>query len=279
MKKIVFLFIMIFICSISFSEEAASSFEVHYLDVGQGNAEFIICDGHVLMIDGGPRSSNQLIFSYLRNTLQIEYIDYIISTHPDADHISGIASALVACDAGIVYSPVLEHDTKTFQSVVKYADERGIDIVIPEQDLQFPLGSATVQILGPVFLYDESNKKSLVTKVTYGETSFLFMGDADKEVELDLISAGYDLGADVLLIGHHGSNTATGYQFLYHVDPQFAVISVGADNSYGHPNEGVLDRLNNMHANVLRTDLDGHIICRSDGTNLTFETSKKRKVQ
>ena len=105
------------------------------------------------------------------------------------------------------------------------------------------------------------------------------MGDADKEVELDLISAGYDLGADVLLIGHHGSNTATGYQFLYHVDPQFAVISVGADNSYGHPNEGVLDRLNNMHANVLRTDLDGHIICRSDGTNLTFETSKKRKVQ
>ena len=254
--------------------ETNSGLEVHFLDVGQGDATLVLCDGEVLMIDGGDSKASQFIYSYLRNTLEITHIDGMIATHPHADHAGGLAAALNACSVDVLYTSVTDYDTKTWQSVLKYADAQGTPVVIPFPGDSFELGSATVEIIGPLWYHNDLNDMSLIVKVTYGDTSFLFMGDAEWEAEHDLLDAGIDLSADVLRVGHHGSNTSTGYQFLRAVSPTYGIISVGAKNSYGHPTEEVLSRLQDADVTVYRTDQSGTIICTSDGESLVFHVEK-----
>ena len=164
--------------------------------------------------------------------------------------------------------------TKTWQSVLKYAEAQGTPVVIPVPGDSFDLGSAVVDIIGPLWHHNDLNDMSLIIKITYGDTSFLFMGDAEWEAEHDLLEAGIDLSADVLRVGHHGSNSSTGYQFLRAVSPTYGIISVGSNNSYGHPTEEVLSRLHDADVTILRTDLHGTIICTSDGESLFFKVEK-----
>ena len=147
---------------------------------------------------------------------------------------------------------------------------QGTPVVIPFPGDSFEIGGANVEILGPLWYHNNLNDLSLIIKVTYGETSFLITGDAEWEAEHDLLDAGIDLCADVLHVGHHGSNTSTSYQFLRAVAPRYGIISVGTDNTYGHPDEETLSRLEDAHVIVLRTDQLGTIMCYSDGTELTF---------
>lgn len=141
------------------------------------------------------------------------------------------------------------------------------------------LGSAIIQILGPQKNYDDPNDTSIVMKVVYGETSFLFTGDAERTAEADILDAGYDLSATVLKVGHHGSDTSTSYPFLREIMPKYAVIQVGKDNSYGHPTEDTLSRLRDADVKVYRNDLQGTIICSSDGAKVTFTTEKNESTQ
>lgn len=247
---------------------------VYFIDVGQADSTIIQCDEGVLMIDGGNVADSQLIFSLLRNTLGIQHIDYMIATHPHEDHVGGLAAALNACAVDILYTPVLDYDTKAFRSMMKYAHAQETAIKIPKPGDSFIVGTARVDILGPLKTYSNTNDLSVICKVTYGQTSFLFGGDAEWEAEHDLVESGADLHADVLKVNHHGSETSSSYVFLRAVTPAYAIISVGANNSYGQPSEEVLSRLGDAGAIIMRTDQLGTIVCRSDGENILFESEK-----
>jgi competence protein ComEC len=249
------------------------NFEVHYIDVGQADAELVLCDGESMLIDGGNAADSNLIVSYLRD-LNIDHLNYIVCTHAHEDHVGGLSGALNECTVDNVLCSTDNHDTKVFKNFKKYTEAQGKEIEIPETGDTFELGESYVEILGPQREYDELNNNSIVMKVTYGETSFLFTGDAEREAEQDIIDAGYDLSADVLKVGHHGSNSSTSYVFLREIMPKYAVISCGKDNSYGHPHEEPLSRLRDAGVTVYRTDESGHIVAVSDGKNISFQTEK-----
>ncbi len=250
-----------------------STFEIWFLDVGQGDGACILCNGHAMLIDGGDRGSSQLLYSFLK-THGIERLDCIAATHSDADHIGGLSGALQYASADRVYSTVTESDTKTFANFKKQLEKYGASVTIPDAGERFMLGSASVTILYPEAGAIISDNTSLVIRICYGATAFLFMGDCETEDEAILLESGADLSCDVLKVAHHGSGNSTSRQFLDRADPSFAVISVGKDNGYGHPTEQVLDALKASGAVLYRTDLHGTIHCVSDGARVTFDVAK-----
>ena len=257
---------------------ADSTFEVHYIDVDQGDCSLVLCDGHAMLIDGGESSESSKVYAYLKQH-GVSHLDYMVATHAHSDHIGGLSGALNYATVDTAFCPVTDYDSKTFDSMVKYLDKQGIGITVPSAGDEFMLGSAHVQILGPQKNYDDPNDTSIVMKVTYGETSFLFTGDAERTAEADILDAGYDLSSTVLKVGHHGSDTSTSYLFLREIMPEYAVIQVGKDNSYGHPTEDTLSRLRDADVKVYRNDLQGDIVCSSDGKIISFTTTKNESVQ
>ena len=261
----------------SSSGEQKELLTVTFLDVGQGDAAVLQCGGQTMMIDGGKAKASSYIYSWLKKN-QISYLDVMVATHTDADHIGGLPGALNYAKVGTAYCPVTSGTTKTFQSFVRYLKKQGKSITVPEAGDEFSLGGAQVRILGPTDPLAEGNNSSIVLKVTFGDTSFLFTGDAEREEEQELLESGYDLESTVLKVGHHGSDTSTSYLFLRTVNPQYAVISVGADNTYGHPTEAVLSRLRDADVKTCRTDLQGTITAVSDGKKVTFQTERNADI-
>jgi len=257
--------------SFAFAEQE-ESLTIHFIDVGQADASILICGGEVLMIDGGSSADSSLIYSYLRNTLGIDHIDYMIATHPHEDHIGGLAAALNACSVGILYSPVQEYDSEPFEHLLKYADKQKIQITAPQAGDEFMLGNANVQIISPARSYSNINDMSISVRITHGNNSFLFTGDAEWDAEHDMVNSGFLLKSTLLHVGHHGSDTSSSYVFLREVMPEYAVISVGVENSYDHPSENALSRLEDAGATIYRTDIHGDIICTSDGASIQFNT-------
>ncbi len=256
----------------------SAGFEAHFIDVGQADAILILCDGAAMLIDGGNAADSSLIYSYLQKR-DIGYLDYIVCTHPDEDHVGGLSGALNYASVGTALCPVTAHDTKAFSNFVKYLDKQNVSITVPTAGDTFMLGGAFVQILGPQRSYSDTNNMSIVMKVTYGQTSFLFTGDAEEDAEHDIIGAGYDLSATVLKVGHHGSDSSTSYVWLREIMPEYAVMSVGANNSYGHPTEAVLSRLRDAGVTVYRTDMQGTVVCESDGSTVSFAVGKNENAQ
>ena len=250
-----------------------SGFEVHYIDVGQADSELVICGDKSMLIDGGNAEDSNLIVSYLRD-MNIDHLDYVICTHAHEDHVGGLSGALHECVVDNVLCSTDYYDTKVFKNFKKFTEEQGKNIEIPNPGDSFTLGESYVEFLGPQKDYDDLNNNSIVMKVTYGDTSFLFTGDAEREAEKDIIDAGYDLSADVLKVGHHGSSSSTSYVFLREVMPEYAVISCGKDNSYGHPHKETMSRLKDAGVKTYRTDESGHIVAASNGTEITFSTEK-----
>lgn len=253
-----------------------SSFAVHFIDVGQADCALVVCDGHYMLIDGGNAADSSLVYSYLER-YGVSHLDYMVATHAHEDHIGGLSGALNYATVDTAFCPVTEGETKVFQNMVKYLAAQGKSLTVPQVGQTFSLGSAQVEILGPVQEYRDTNDTSIVLSIDYGATTFLFTGDMETAAEADLLDSGADLSATVLKVGHHGSDTSTSYGFLRAVMPQYAVISVGADNDYGHPNEVVLSRLEDAEAQIYRTDLCGTIIAQSDGETVTFLTEKTPK--
>ena len=172
-----------------------SYFEVHFIDVGQADAALVICDDKYMLIDGGNAEDSSIIYTYLKN-LEAKHLDYVVATHAHEDHVGGLAGALNYATAGTVYCPVTDHDTETFKDFKKYVEKVGIAITIPNVGDTFNLGSAKVEIVG-VNGGNDVNDTSIVLKVTYGETNFLFTGDAEREAEQTIINAGYDISSTV----------------------------------------------------------------------------------
>ena len=250
-----------------------SSFEIHYIDVGQADAALVLCDGQAMLIDGGNAEDSNLIYAYLKK-LSLDHLQYIVCTHAHEDHVGGLAGALNYATVDVAFSPVTSYDSRAFGNFVTYLDKQGVSITIPKAGDSFSLGSATVSILGPINSSDDPNNTSIVLRIVYGDTSFLFTGDAEREEEQDILNAGYTLDSTVLKVGHHGSETSTSYVFLREIMPEYAVISVGTGNSYGHPTDAVLSRLRDADVKVYRTDLQGDVICTSDGKTVSFSVAR-----
>ena len=249
-----------------------SSFEVHFIDVGQADAALILCDGKAMLIDGGNVADSSTLYTYLQKH-NVSRLDYVIGTHAHEDHIGGIPGALNYASAGIVYCPVTTFTTTAFSNFVKAVQKQGLSITVPSRGTTFSLGSATCKILA-VNTESEPNNSSIVLRLTYGETSFLFTGDAEREVEQAILNRGETLQSTVLKVGHHGSKTSTSYVWLREIMPEYAVIPVGADNDYGHPTEEVLSRLRDAEVKTFRTDMQGDIVCVSDGKTVTVTPSR-----
>ncbi len=249
-----------------------SSFSVHFIDVGQADAALVECDGHYMLIDGGNRGDSDVIYTVLKKA-GAEKLDIVVGTHAHEDHIGGLPGAFSYAEAELSLCPVTEYDSGVFETFKEYAEEKGGGLTVPEVGDEYDLGSAEVEILG-LNAGEDTNNSSIVLMIRYGETSFLFTGDAEREAEQAVLDSGAELKADVLKVGHHGSDTSTSYPFLREVMPEYAVISVGEGNSYEHPEENTLSRLRDAEAEILRTDLNGDIIISSDGKELTVTTDK-----
>lgn len=250
---------------------------IHFIDVAQADCALLECDGTYILIDGGNVEDSSLVVSYLQKQ-GVEELAAVICSHAHEDHVGGLPGVLAVYPTEAVYAPTRTYSSNCFDDFVYYTDQQGLDITIPEVGHTISFGGATAQVLGPVKQYADTNNTSIVLKITYGTTSFLFTGDMETSAETDLLDSGANVKADVLKVGHHGSDTSTGYRFLYEVNPTYAVISVGQGNSYGHPNEVTLSRLEDADCTTYRTDKLGHIIAHSDGTNLTFSWTQSSAV-
>lgn len=251
-----------------------SRIEVHFIDVGQADAALVICDGEAMLIDGGNVEDSSLIYTYLSDR-NIDHLRYTVVTHAHEDHVGGVSGALNYAVADTILCPVTSYDSKAFNSLLKTLNKQGGAITVPTAGDSFSLGTATVEILHCNPSAEEPNNTGIVLRIVHGETSFLFTGDAEQEVEEQILDEGREIQCTVLKVGHHGSNTSTSYRWLYEAYPAYAVISVGADNSYGHPHEEVTARLNDADVTVYRTDRHGTILCIGDGQTLTFTTEKQ----
>jgi len=247
--------------------EAQAELDVHFLNVGQGDCVLIVCDGEAMLIDGGPSSASQMVYSYIRQ--RVEELDVVIATHPHDDHIGGLSAALNAVPVGVIYSPVSGWGSICWANMVKYAKAQGTPIVVPSEGDAISLGGAVVSIIHCWPEAWEENDMSIVLRVDYGETSFLFTGDAEIMSEEMMLSDEMPLRADVLKVAHHGSRYSYSPEFLAAVKPKWAAISCGEDNAYGHPHEKVLQVLSQV--TILRTDQLGTIVFHSDGVALSME--------
>ena len=246
---------------------------VHFVDVGQADCILIECGSEFAIIDGGNKDDGQLVVSYLEQQ-GVQELSAVICTHAHEDHVGGLPSVLSVYPTAAVYAPTRTYSSNIFDDFLYYTDQQRLEVTIPAPGDTLTVGDAVLTVLGPVQSYAETNDTSIVVRLDYGDTSFLFTGDMGVAAENDMLDywAGNSdvFHVDVLKVGHHGSNTSTGYRFLYEVDPTYGVIPVGKDNSYGHPHAEPLSRLRDAGVTLLRTDELGHILAVSDGKEITF---------
>jgi len=249
---------------------------VTFLDVGQGDSTLLeLPNGEVMLIDAGNPEDGEKIVSQIKEK-GYDRIDYLIATHPHADHIGGMAEIVESFEIGKIYMPKKSHNISSFERLVDAAIEKKLSITEAKSGVMvMESDNLKISILSPMSgSYDDLNNYSAVVKAEYGATAFLFMGDAEKQVEYELLSSGLNLSADVLKVGHHGSGTSSTGKFIRAVRPIYGIISCGKDNDYGHPHSKVLDILNENSIDVLRTDKSGNIVISSDGINLKVEKSE-----
>lgn len=248
-------------------EVAVRDLGVDFIDVGQADAIYIaLPNGEDMLIDAGNNKDGQTVVTYLKEH-GVEMLDYLVGTHPHADHIGGMDTVIDAFDIENIYMPDASTTTKTFEDVLSVIGRKGYGITRARAGaVVFERNGLKLEFLSPVQdWYKDLNDYSAVVRLTYLNKTFLFMGDAGMLPEQEITG---DVEADVLKIGHHGSKTATSQEFLNRVRPAYAVVCVGAGNSYGHPAQEVLDRLYNAQVWVYRTDVDGTVCFESDGNSL-----------
>lgn len=244
---------------------------VEFIDVGQADSILIYNKEHYMLIDGGNNEDGMKLVNYF-NSLGITKFDYVIGTHPHEDHIGGLDDIINNFEVGTFYMPNVITTTKTFEDVITALENKQIAFSTPNIGSTFNLGSASFKTLYVGDDEEDLNDSSIILKMIYGSDSFLFMSDASSKIEKILLEE--DIDADVLKVGHHGSQYSSSESFLKKVNPTIAVIQVGIGNSYGHPRKETLDKLNELNVKVYRTDLDGTIIAKSDGENITFSTKE-----
>lgn len=242
------------------STKESGELKVHFIDVGQGDSILIQQDDKNMLIDTGPYAKADAAVSYLKKQ-NIKKLDYLVLTHPHEDHIGGAGTIINNFDIGTVYMPKVTANTPSYKITINVMKRKGLKAGEISPGLSFKLGQADCIILGPINpIPGDLNTYSIVIKLTFGSNKFLFTGDAQYSNEDDMIKSGFDLTADVLKVGHHGSYTSTTKNFLSIVNPKYAVISCGKGNDYGHPHKETLNKLKEKNIRFFRTDEDGTVV-------------------
>lgn len=246
---------------------------VHYIDVGQGDSIFIeLPNKRTMLIDAGESSKGKIVSNYI-SSLGYTKIDYLVGTHPHSDHIGGMAHIINTFSIGSIYMPKAISTSKTYENLLNTISQKELSVfttkvgvnILNEQDLK-------INIIAPNSdSYSDLNDYSAVIKITYGNNKFLFMGDAEVKSENEIKN---DVSADVIKIGHHGSDTSSGQNFVNKVNAKYVIISVGVNNRYNHPYQSTIDRWSNIGAKIFRTDLNGNIIVSSNGSKINIATSR-----
>lgn len=241
---------------------------VHYLDVGQGDSEFVqLPNGECMLIDAGDMNYGGEITEQIKS-LGYDKIDYLIATHPHADHIGGMSEIIENFEIGEIYMPRATTNTATFEELLNTISDKGLSISTARSETVIEeSGGLTMEFLAPCSAeYDDLNNYSAVLKITYNDSSFIFMGDAEDVSENEMLENSYSkLNADVLKVGHHGSKYSTTEDFINAVSPEYAVISCGKDNSYGHPHNETVKRLTDAGVKLYRTDRLGAVTISTNG--------------
>ena len=253
--------------------------KVYIIDVGQGESILITTEEKSMLIDAGENNMGDDVLTFL-DTLGLDKIDYAIATHPHSDHIGGLDTVMQEIPVGeVFFGPIPDKivpTTKTFEDVLDVIEEKDIPLSTTTPGQTIDLGSgAVVTILGPVTEdIEDLNNTSVVCRLDFGETSFLFNGDQETPMEELLLQSGADLDCDMMTMGHHGSSTSSSQEYLDAVSPEYASISCGRGNKYGHPHEETVEKLEEMGVEYYRTDLSGNITFTSDGENISVRTEK-----
>lgn len=253
----------------SYAVGELGTMEVHFIDVGQGDCTLIECQGEAMLIDAGDNSKGSAVWKYLTEQ-HIDSLKYVVGTHPDADHIGGMDVVITKFQCETVMLPDYQSDTATYRDVIDAAEYKNYDIVHPASGDTYSLGTARITVIAPNRVYEDSNNSSIGLIVAHGDNVYIFTGDCEQEAEQDILNNGIDINADVYKVAHHGSYNASTEDFLKAVSPAYAVISCGEGNSYGHPHEETLERLEAVGCVIYRTDLQGTIVSVSDGQNILW---------
>ncbi|WNF38622.1 MBL fold metallo-hydrolase [Bacillaceae bacterium IKA-2] len=249
---------------------------IHYIDVGQGDATLFIGPDFTILIDAGRHNSSD-VTPYLREQ-GVSDIDLMILTHPHSDHIGQADIILKELKVKEVWMSGDEHTTQTFERVLDATLESGADYHEPRAGETFEFGSAFVEVVNPLNINGNLHAGSVSVRISFGDIKFLFTGDAEHQTEADMINRGHDLEAHFFQLGHHGSSTSNTPAFLNKVKPEVAIYSAKAENSYGHPHDEIVSRINNMGIDLYGTDVHGTIIVTTDGEQYTVETNKSGAV-
>ena len=252
---------------------------VHFIDVGQGDSILIQAGEQAMLVDAGTNESGSVVTEYLRS-LNITKLDYLIGTHPHEDHIGGLDDVIHSFEIGTVIMPDVSHTTQTYEDVLDALLEKNLTVTAPHPGDTYSIGDASFTVLSPSAAIAEQaaengdlSNLSVGIRLVYGSNAFVLCGDAESDSEEAMVESGLDLEADVLKAGHHGSSTSTSDAFLAAVNPDYAVISCGKDNSYGHPHQETMDKLNAADISIFRTDEQGTVVAVSDGSSITWSSA------
>ena len=251
------------------SSKVTEDLKVYFIDVGQADSILVISKDETMLIDAGNNEDGTDVVNFIKEK-GITKLNYVIGTHPHEDHIGGLDDVINAFDIENVYLPDITTNTKTFEDVLDAIENKNLEITTPQIGDTFTLGESNCEVKSTIIDNSNLNLASLVIRLEFGETSFLFMGDAETDNEEQTTWE----QTTVLKVGHHGSDTSSSLEFLEQVQPQISVIMVGKDNSYGHPNQETLEKLEEVGAQIYRTDENGTITITSDGTECHVETEK-----
>jgi competence protein ComEC len=253
---------------------AAGQLKVHFIDVGQADSILIQNGDKSMLIDAGNNPDGDDVVNYI-NGLGIKKLDVVVGTHAHEDHIGGMDTVIKSFDIGQIIMPKAGNTTKTFEDVLTAIADKGLKITSPVPGTEIKLNSAIGKIVAPNGSdYKDLNDSSVAIKLTFGENSFMLMGDAEAVSEKEILAKGFDIKADLLKIGHHGSSSSTTQEFLNAVNPKYAVISVAKGNDYEHPHKPTMDKLKAKGIKVYRTDELGTIVATSDGKSIAFNTKE-----
>lgn len=269
-KVLTLILLVAFNCTIHIRAEVPGKLKVHFIDVGDADCILIEQDDKAMLIDAGNNTDEKLVKSYLKKQ-GVSKLEIVIGTHVDEDHIGSLDAVINEFETNKLYMPKCDIVTRDIENVIKAANEKGLELSQPVSEESFKLGEAVCTFLAPVSRgYEKLNNYSVVMKVQYKNTSFLFTGDAEGVSEREMMRRGLDLTANVLKLGHHGSIRSTTDEFLERVNPKYAVIMVGKNNNYRHPHKRTMEKLKTRKIEVYRTDENGTVVAESDGENITF---------
>lgn len=272
-RYIVYMLILLLSMNILPLETLANSYstaKIHYIDVGQGDSVLVESNKKYMLIDTGE--DKDTVSNYLKK-MKVKKLDYLILTHPDSDHIGGASNVIKKFNIDKIIMPAKSHTSKTYETLLNTIKGKKLKITKPKVSDKYKLGKASFTIIAPTTTYSDNNNSSIGLRFINGNTSFLFLGDAEESAIDDILNSKSKLNSTVLMVGHHGSNTSTNKALLKKVKPSHAVISVG-NNNYGHPNSEVLSLLDKSDINTYRTDKSGTIIATSNGSKVTFNKKK-----